>query len=161
MRSIPLLKDQARGGLLEVSYEGSTIHDPHLTTLTIRNVGSRDVTSSSFDNGLPIVAKFNQKFYGLANSTDGMKVAVPENGSTADSAEISILPQLLKRGEIWALTVMLSGPAELTLDAPLIDTDVNVIQTGGTDLAFSLLGGLEVSAFGLGIRFPDRHWTQN
>ena len=37
--SVPLLQDQARGGLLEVLYKDVVVDDPHLTTISVRNVG--------------------------------------------------------------------------------------------------------------------------
>ncbi|MDR7172220.1 hypothetical protein J2W56_005981 [Nocardia kruczakiae] len=120
----PLLPGQARPGLLEVTYRDITVSEPHLVSVTFRNLGPRDLASEMFDSGRPITVKFDQVFYGLTAVHGGIKTSSPAIGASSDDAVVYVEPGLLKRGESWAFSAVTTGPVQVTIDAPLVDTDV-------------------------------------
>ena len=62
-------------------------------------------------------------------------------------------PGLLKRGESWAFSAVTSGPVDVTVDAPLIDTDVCAVEpVDGSGATITL----RVSAFGVTAEVPLR-----
>jgi hypothetical protein len=122
--SIPLLPSNTREGLLEVTYRDIPVKDPHLVSVTLRNTGPRDIASAAFDESQPISIRFNQTFYGLTNSQCGVRTISPAIGTPASEAVVQVQPGLLKRGEEWSFSAVLTGPVEVSINAPLIDTDV-------------------------------------
>jgi hypothetical protein len=122
--SIPLLPDGTREGLLEVTYRDVPVSSPHLVSVTLRNTGPRDVPSAAFDDGRPISISFNQTFYGLTGVRGGARTVSPALGSPAKEAIVRLEPGLLKRGEEWSFSAVLTGPVEVSITSPLVDTDI-------------------------------------
>lgn len=122
--SIPLIPSNATGGLLEVTYRDIPVKDPHLVSVTLRNTGPRDIASATFNDGCPISIRFNQTFYGLTNVQGGVRTLSPAIGTPASDAVVHLHPGLLKRDEEWSFSAVLTGPVEVSVSAPLIDTDV-------------------------------------
>lgn len=148
----PLLPEGARPGLLEVTYRDIPVSEPHLVSVTFRNSGPRDITSGMFGNGRSIAVRFDQVFYGLTAVQGGFKVDSPAIGTRAGAA-VSVLPGLLKRGESWSFNAVTTGPLEVTVDAPLVDTDVRTVapvEESRTAVT------LRVSAFGITAEVPLR-----
>lgn len=127
-RSLPLLRDDMKPGLLEVTYRDMPVKKPHLVSVTIENVGPRDIPSSAFDAGKPISVTFNQTFYGLTSTSGGVHTTSPAIGTPANDAIVLIQPGLLKRREAWSFSAVLSGPAEISVESPLIDTDMRQVD---------------------------------
>lgn len=157
VEATPLLPSDTRPGLLQVTYRDFPVSDPHLVKVTIQNSGSRDVSSDMFDGGRPIVAKFNQTFYGLTSTEGGVHCAAPAIGAQADSAVVQLLPRLLKRFESWSFSAITTGPVQVEVDAPLIDADIQQAPSSegsdhGVRLRLSVLGVTAEVPF----RMPDR-----
>lgn len=127
INATPLLPEDARPGLLEVTYRDIPVKEPYLVSVTLRNSGPRDVATKMFDGERSITAKFDQTFYGLTATQGGVKVMSPGIGAGA-GAIVAVLPGLLKRGESWSFSAVTSGPVDVTVDAPLIDTDVRAVK---------------------------------
>lgn len=148
----PILPEGTRPGLLEVTYRDIPVSEPQLVSVTLRNSGPRDLASGMFDSGRSIVVEFNQTFYGLTAIQGGIEVRSPAIGAVAGAA-VSVLPGLLKRGESWSFSAVTTGPVEVTVDAPLIDTDVRtVVPVEESRTAITL----RVSAFGITAEVPLR-----
>lgn len=131
--SIPLLPGNTREGLLEVTYRDIPVKHPHLVSVTLRNTGPRDIASATFDGDRPISIRFNQTFYGLTNVQGGVRAASPAIGTPASDAVVDLLPGLLKRGEEWSFSAVLTGPVEVSIIAPLIETDVTHVVPKSND----------------------------
>jgi hypothetical protein len=152
--SVPLLPENTRAGLLEVTYRGIPVEDPHLVTVTITNVGPRDLASGMFDRDRPMEVRFNQTFYGLTSVQGGVRAISPAVGASAADATIELAPGLLKKGDAWAISAVLSGLVEVDLYAPLIDTDIRQVlphASGSSEITVSISAlGLPVVQFPLG-----------
>lgn len=151
--AIPLLPEGVRPGLLEVTYRDIPVNAPHLVTVIFRNSGPRDLASSMFDNGRHITVRFDQTFYGLTAVNGGVQTISPAVGSSADEAIVRVRPALLKRGSSWSFSAVTTGPVEVNVDAPLVDTDVRAIPSakeGDTEIT------LRLSVFGITAEVPLR-----
>ncbi|WP_456283480.1 hypothetical protein [Microbacterium sp. JZ101] len=126
---------------------------PHLVTVMLRNSGPRDLASGMFDNGRSIAVKFDQTFYGLTAVNGGVQTISPGIGTRADEAVVRVKPALLKRGSSWSFSAVTTGPVEVDVDAPLIDTDVRAIASdnrGGAEIT------LRLSVLGITAEVPLR-----
>ncbi|HEY0260908.1 MAG TPA: hypothetical protein VGC18_13775 [Lacisediminihabitans sp.] len=130
-RSIPLIPEGVRPGLLQLSFRDFVVENPHLVEISLVNVGPRDIASAFFDGGRPISIAFNQTFYGLTGVEGGAALFSPALGADAPDAIVRITPLLLKRGESWNFTAVLAGVPEIDVDCPLIDTDLRLLKAGG------------------------------
>lgn len=158
VNATPLLPEDARPGLLEVMYRDIPVKEPYLVSVTLRNSGPRDVATKMFDGGRSITAKFDQTFYGLTATQGGIEVTSP--GIGAEAAIVAVRPGLLKRGESSSFSAVTSGPVDVAVDAPLIDTDVRAVSPAADSGATITL---RVSAFGLLLRShcaggPESRW---
>lgn len=153
IEAIPLLPEDARPGVLEVTYRDIPVDEPHLVSVTFRNSGPRDLASEMFDGGRSITVKFDQIFYGLTAVQGGIKTQSPAIGIGAEDAVVSVHPGLLKRGESWSFSAVTTGPVDVTVDSPLIDTDIRAVApTEGGRSAITL----HVSVFGITADIPLR-----
>ncbi|AMY54369.1 hypothetical protein [Rhodococcoides fascians] len=151
--AIPLLPEGVRTGLLEVTYRDIPVRAPHLVIVTLRNSGPRDLASGMFDNGRSITVKFDQTFYGLTAVNGGVQTISPGIGARANEAIVCVKPALLKRGSSWSFSAVTTGPVEVNVDAPLIDTDVRAVASnnrGGTEIT------LRLSVLGITAEVPLR-----
>lgn len=154
VNATPLLPEDARPGLLEVTYRDIPVEEPYLVSVTLRNSGPRDVATKMFDGERSITAKFDQTFYGLTATQGGIGVTSP--GIGAEAAIVAVRPGLLKRGESWSFSAVTSGPVDVSVDAPLIDTDVRAVSpAAGSGATITL----RVSAFGVTAEVPLRRRT--
>ena len=119
--SSPLLPKPGREGLLQVTYRDFPVTDPHIVSFALRNVGPRDIASSFFDSGSSIKITLQGTFYGLTE-VDGARLDMPALGTT--DAVVMIRPLLIKRGESCSFSAIVSGPSDVKLELPLIDTDI-------------------------------------
>ncbi|MBD2764458.1 hypothetical protein IEE91_04445 [Kocuria sp. cx-455] len=148
----PLLPVDARSGLLEVTYRDIPVEEPHLVSVTLRNVGPRDVATKMFDGGRSITVKFDHTFYGITATQGDFEITSPGIGAK-EGAIVSMSPGLLKRGESWSFSAVTSGPVDVTVDTPLIDTDVRAVERAEDS---SSMITLKVSAFGVTAEIPLR-----
>lgn len=154
VNATPLLPEDARPGLLEVTYRDIPVKEPYLVSVTLRNTGPRDVATKMFDGERAITAKFDQTFYGLTATQGGIEVTSP--GIGAEAAVVAVRPGILKRGESWSFSAVTSGPVDVGVDAPLIDTDVRAVSPAeGSGATITL----RVSAFGVTAEVPLRRRT--
>jgi hypothetical protein len=119
--SAPLLPPGHDDGLLEVTYRDFKVKDPHLVTFRVTNVGPSDIASQHFDAGKPLTVVLNCVMYGVTSSSHGH--ATVSRAIGADGV-IDLRPTLLRRGDEWAVEIVVEGEARPTLESSLIDTDV-------------------------------------
>lgn len=124
VEATPLLPENARDGLLEVTFRDIRVENPHLVAVSVKNVGPRDLATDTFDAGLPVAIGFDNTFYGLTSVAGGMRIESPAIGASDKSAVVRLGPGLLKRGTAWSFSAITTGPVEVTVDSPLIDTDI-------------------------------------
>lgn len=129
--SVPLLPEDIRTGLLSFSFRDIPVENPHLVTVALVNTGSKDVPSSAFDGSRPIDISFGQMFYGVTSLTGGVQLTFPAVGTPAKDAVIHLRPHLLKRREAWSFTAVLGGSPKLSIESPLVDTDVRMSAKAG------------------------------
>jgi hypothetical protein len=127
----PLLPAEARPGLLAVTYRDIPVNNPHLVTVSLHNSGPRDIATETFDGQRPITVRFDQTFYGLTAVHGGIKAISPAIGARSDDALVYVTPGLLKRGMSWAFSAVTTGPVRVSVDVPLIDTDVREAPVEG------------------------------
>ncbi len=148
IKAAPILPRGARPGVLAVTYREFPIGDPHLVTVVLKNSGTRDLTSGHFDAGQPVVVRFDRTFYGITYVSGHPRIVSPSIGASGNEATVYIDPSLLKRGHSWSFSAVVEGPAEVSVEAPLIDTDIKSIDSlPGTALTVRLsLRGVSIDA---------------
>ena len=122
--------------MLKVEFRDLPVKDPHLLSLQLQNVGPRDVASGNFDAARPIRIKMNSPFYGILSCSYPRPTIISSPGS---DGVIDIGPMLLKRGEVWHFSAIVSGKPEVGADIPLVDVDVLDRRTFDAKLARSSL----------------------
>lgn len=137
-----LLPKGRQPGPLQVTYHDIPVKDPHLVTLSIKNIGPSDIGSEQFDAKRPLTIRLNCTMYGLTSNShpsSSTSTAIGEQGV------LELRPQLLRRGEEWTTEAVVEGEANPELDSPLIDTDtVNEVDQ---NILF------KVRVFGIEFRF--------
>ncbi|GHF17061.1 hypothetical protein GCM10011600_17270 [Pseudolysinimonas yzui] len=152
MEATPLMPKVASH--LEVSYRDIPVPEPVLLTVVLVNSGPRDIASSMFDDRRPIRVEVGAKFYGVTRTDGTAKLISPAIGTSAEDAVVTMAPLLLKRGESWSFSAVISGHPEVNVDAPLVDTDVKELRPVETDGTIwspvaSVLGGVGVEFGGI------------
>ncbi|MBM0231907.1 hypothetical protein JNW91_08580 [Micromonospora sp. STR1_7] len=108
--------------LLKVTWRDIDVEDPHMVLIGIFNTGPRDISSAHFDGGKPLLVRLNCKMFGVTALSDHSVPMV--SGAIGDEAVIQLGPHLLRKGEVWAVNVIVGGRPRPELVSPLIDTDV-------------------------------------
>lgn len=150
--STPILPGGTGPGLLEVTYGDIPVMEPHLVSVTLRNTGPRDLASGTFDGGRSVEVRFDQTFYGLTDVHGGARTLSPAIGTPPEGAVVSIQPGLLKRGDSWAFSAVTTGPVKVSIDAPLIDTDVRILDPSALEARRDLT--VTLSVLGLTVGLP-------
>lgn len=117
--SAPILRSDAAALGLEVTYKGNAILAPYLAKLTITNTGRRDIPTTAFDADRPIRIRLGRSFFGMPDAVGGLPAALPPVGCAPDDSVIEVGPGLLKKGEGWSCSLLLSG--EPTIDSTSVD----------------------------------------
>jgi hypothetical protein len=119
----PLLPEDSHG-LLQVTFRDIAAEKPHLVSVALRNTWPRDIATGTFVAGRSIAVRFNQTFFGLTGTEGGIDAVFPAIGASGEDAVVNIRPGLLKREQAWSFSAVTTGPVDVAVDAPLIDTDV-------------------------------------
>ncbi|MFF5200225.1 hypothetical protein ACFY3B_11540 [Micromonospora parva] len=107
--------------LIKVTYRDLEVKEPHLAQIRLRNVGPSDVSSAHFDEGKPLSINLNCIMYGIISSSIPTATTTPAIGG---EAIIELGPHLLRRGEEWLVSALVSGYPVLEIESSLIDTDL-------------------------------------
>ena len=138
---------------IAVTYKDIPVPNPHLVRVIISNVGPRDIASTGFDQNKPLRIHADGKFYGVLSSSH-RETLFPAIGGDFN---VELQPTLLKRGDSWEVSVLVSGNLAPSLDSPLIDTDVVDAATFDeqVEAASNLWIGLSRSFFPIGAALAD------
>jgi hypothetical protein len=151
VRATPILPTGVHPGTLAVTYRDFPVEDPHLVTVVLKNAGPRDLASAHFDAGRPVAVRFDRPFYGVTHVNGHPRLCSAGIGASGDEAAVRFEASLLKRGHFWSFSAVVEGAAEVTVDAPLIDTDIrNVESPAGAALT------VRVSLLGVSVEVPLR-----
>ena len=105
------------GKAVRFELDGRSFGDPHELSLYLRPDGRRDLKAEDFgdsgvflDTGAPIVAILDQ------SKLDEGSVTVDQDSNT-----VKIAPQILKRGELASLSILVEGKPQAQFDAKLAE----------------------------------------
>lgn len=133
----PVLPEAEHARGLVVTYRDIPVPDPHLVTLTFVNSGPKDITSDLFDGGKPMTVQLTGTFYGMTASVGDPVVGMPAVGT--ESGVLAFRPKLIKRGETWAVSLIVGGAVEIMVDAPLADTDLKSVAAGNAEYQHAMM----------------------
>jgi hypothetical protein len=115
--SAPLINDASnlQNGI-SVIHNGTTLRNPYVTTLKIRNSGRHAVASEHYDQGRPLTLDLGKPIMDLTSSASG------SYGTQGTS--ITYGPELLPSGHSLKFTALTEGKPTLTIRHYFIDTKV-------------------------------------
>lgn len=111
----------AASNLLQVTFQGVAVPQPHLVTVRLVNVGPRDIASSHFDNGAPLCIDLGCMIYGIVKTSHPVRTV---SGPVGSADPLQLAPGLLRRREEIVVEAVVSGVPQPSLSSPLIDVDV-------------------------------------
>jgi hypothetical protein len=148
----PLISDQWHGipGELQVTLDERPIGEPYLVVLRIDNKSRRDIRSSDFDQGRPLVADFGVPLIGA--SWDGTATIALESVRPGE-AEISVGPALIPGGQGLRLILITDGEPMLIWQSPLVGVKVREqspadINWRGNSIVIGTMASTLLFAFG-------------
>jgi hypothetical protein len=130
---------------LAVTFIDIPVPNPHLVNFELRNVGPRDVPSTAFDAAQPLKVHFPAAIYGVTRAMG--RVVYPAIGERPPKAIVSMEPRLIKRGESWGFTAVVSGGQAPRVESSLVDTDIVQTAPGPAQT-------VRVEIFGVGVALP-------
>jgi hypothetical protein len=117
------LGDQEAGNL-KVMYRDRTLSDPYLVRLSVESVGQKDIASTRFDAGKPLVFDLSVPIVAVLGSPSGSASA--EGCLTlGDSGRVDIAPHLIREGRVLNVELLTEGGPLLTIDSPLVEVDIH------------------------------------
>ncbi|WP_327292457.1 hypothetical protein [Streptomyces sp. NBC_01198] len=125
---------------LTVSYNGATLHDPHLLVFDITNTGRRDITADMFHGGEATAFDFGEPIVALMQ-WQGVSPSAGPRYFTAHGSELSMKPLHVARKQKISISILFDGPVETLESRPSL---VNVELTTTREREVSIW------AFGLG-----------
>lgn len=160
---LQLVSQGSRARGLVVSYNDEKVSDPRLVQVTLKNLGPSDIKSEDFDsmNDLEVFVET------ISSDPTELFVPVREGGDIIDVLDMRtqdgeavgrieafkvnaysamVAPRLIRRGASVTIDFLVDGPVEVSLESPLINTDV-VYQKNAK--RFGLLGALKLPQLGV------------
>ena len=115
---LPLAPD----GDLDITYRGTPVESPSLVQLRIVNQSRRDIPSTAFDSGKPLVIDLGVPIVAvLSHNRHLLGTHTAPEGRT----DIAIGPVLIPRGHLLTLALLVSGDQlNFACDSPLIGVDI-------------------------------------
>jgi hypothetical protein len=146
---ISLLPVDLNAGAFQLTLNGVPVPEPHLLTISLTNIGSKDIASAMFDSGRPIRIRLGGRLYGVTSTEGGVLLNGFPNKQSGHVDAINVLPNLLPRGAAWSFSAVVSGTPSVEFDWSLIDTDY---RTGTRDeiVKEALLTALDSGPYLLG-----------
>jgi hypothetical protein len=117
------LGDQETGNL-KVMYRDRTLGDPYLATLSVESLGQKDIASTRFDAGKPLVFDLSVPIVAALGSPSG-SAAAESCLTLGDSGLVEIAPHLIREGLVLNVEVLTEGCPLLTVDSPLVEVDIH------------------------------------
>jgi hypothetical protein len=117
---------------LRVTYKGRTVKDPHLLSVSIKNVGSRNIRRDQFNGDEPWTISFACKLFGVtASKSSGEDVVPVELSVIGDALTLRVPPTIIPRGREWNLELVVSGSDLEFRKSDLADVDVVSVDAAG------------------------------
>lgn len=108
-------------GVLDITYRGAAVESPSLVQVRIVNQGRRDIPSTAFDGGKPLVLDLGVPIVAVLSHNSHLLGAHTAAGG---NTHIEIGPLLIPRGHSLSLALLVSGTQlDVTWNNPLIDVD--------------------------------------
>ncbi|RSS79503.1 hypothetical protein [Streptomyces sp. WAC06614] len=124
MKDTPLLRDhRTLSGHLEVLRNGSTLADPRLVRVLVRNSSRRDVASAAFDQGTPLRMNLGVPILDVL-STEVKPATAQAPPSAVDGSELRIGPGRIGRGSQVTYLLLVDGRPTFSCQHSLIDVTV-------------------------------------
>lgn len=138
-----LLPVSIKAGAFQLTLNGAPVPEPHLLTISLTNIGPKDIASAMFDAGRPIRIRLGGRLYGVTSTEGGVLLSGTPNTHSGYVDTIDVLPSLLPRGKAWLFSAVVSGTPSVEFDWSLIDTDY---RTGTRDevVKEALLSALDI-----------------
>lgn len=114
-----LLSRRVGAATLKVVVNGEEVEDPRSVTVHFVSYGQLDVPSSAYDGGRPVVIDLGVP---VVQQLDSSGIAAKD--FVVDGSAITMTPHLIKAGAQYQWELVCDGPPHVTIDPPLIDTDV-------------------------------------
>jgi len=111
---------------LEIMHNGAKLSNPYIISLRIENVGRKDIRSSDFDQGRPLLFHINASIVtmlGAAISTE-MRPESFRLGRTNRGDVVEVGPALFKKNGFIAVDLLTDGKPMLVCESPLIDVTI-------------------------------------
>jgi uncharacterized membrane protein len=118
---------------LQISYKDQILDDPQLLVVQLANEGGRDIPTSSFDDGRPLIFDLNVEIVAVLRNALGRNSAAIK--IEYEGSRLKIGPNLIRRGDVIQLAILASGHrAYLTVQSPLIEVSVQESRRKTTEL---------------------------
>ncbi|WP_406326803.1 hypothetical protein [Streptomyces sp. NBC_00203] len=123
---------------LDISHNGTSLTNPHITGIELKNSGKVDLPSSQFDQSEPLAIDFHAPIVEAVQEADPLATFRPTWSKSGSI--ISVGPTLLPRGSIASFQVLTDGEPNITTQAELTDTEVSISKRGATVTPRPILG---------------------
>jgi|HubBroStandDraft_6_1064221.scaffolds.fasta_scaffold91772_3 hypothetical protein len=150
-----LLSESARekaGPGLRVTLGDSALDDPHVVSLRIECKGRRDIRSTDFEGGKPLMLHVGTPILKQLDreADDGTAPCISFNSGLQ---AISIGPGLIRKDQLISIDLLTDGQATLRCISPLADVAIREAQPDGeSDLVWlKRLQGAAFTLFGVGL----------
>jgi hypothetical protein len=106
---------------LKITYDDQDLHDPHFLTIRLENPGSRDIRSTDFDKGKPLIFDVNARVVTVLSSSEPLQ----DLGVESADRRLYLGPTLIKGHQVIRIDLLVDGPKPLlTCEDSLIDVTV-------------------------------------
>ena len=110
---------------IQVAYRGAGLTDPYVATLRLDSRSRRDIRSTDFDDGRPLIFDLGVKITAIVGL--GPTGPAAEALSIAGSS-VQLSPFLIRRGRVLRLSLLTEGEPHLTCQSPLADVKVEAYK---------------------------------
>lgn len=133
--STGLLAVKAAADELKVTFNDGPVDNPHLVSIVLKNIGSRDITREQFD-GRPLAIALNCPLYGVVKleSSDGGPTYFDQSEDGDGMGSILIEPSHIPKGTAWGIDCIVSGPANPKVGGRLIEADIVMGEPASSSL---------------------------
>ncbi|WP_155289408.1 hypothetical protein [Rhodococcoides fascians] len=115
---------------LSVEYNGQSVADPHLVNVSVENHGPKDISTSDFDQKVPITVELNAVVIGGGDSVDGPNALLVKVSKSVTSVDIE--PALLAEGSRHIFTIVVDGSPKPSVTGAILNCDLTMETTPST-----------------------------
>jgi hypothetical protein len=120
---------------LEMSYHGASLADPHIVILEVQSRSRKDIRSTDFDDGKPLVFDLGAEIV----SAGGPSLIGPRSKAIKIAASrVELSPILIRRGYVLELSLIVDGAPHLMCQSNLADVKVQRQTAGNPQVRIGL-----------------------